>query len=164
MKILESAKKLLNFIPFEGFKRIRSIKPYKPPKSYSEILDRATKIINDKQLFLNDSLSMTWLSKEAGTNRTYLSRAFNEKGVSYRDFITKLRVEAAKSLIEKSVADNSPLSMEDLSLMSGFGSSRALGRHFKERMGITPAVYLKYLTAKKINPLLQSVPNEDSVL
>lgn len=163
MRAPSITKKILNFLWLIGIYESSESRSSKSPKSYSDILERATKVINDRRLYLNDNLSMSWLSKETGTNRTYLSRAFNENGVSYYDFINRLRVNTARSLIEKCAEKNQSLMLEDLSVMCGFGSSRALIRHFKNVTGTTPSGYYKYLVAERATPPPQSDPDEDSV-
>lgn len=133
----------------------------KQTRSYSTILERATKVIYEKRLYLNESISMKGISRETGTNRTYLSRAFNEIGLSYYEYMNKLRVSTAKSIIEKSVSNKKQISIEDLAVMSGFGSSRALVRHFKIETGTTPSSYYKYLSVKDIATPPRSHLDED---
>ena len=88
---------------------------------------------------MNPDLKIWDLSVELNTNRTYLSKLFNEKlNMNFSDFVNKFRVEKAKNVI-----NNSNLCNEEIAYESGFNSLTSFYRAFKKIEKITPAEYRK---------------------
>lgn len=78
------------------------------------------------------------LSRQIGTNRTYLSRYINTTyHVSFRVWIASLRIEEAKRLLMKE-AD-----MEEISDKLGFNNSQTFIRTFTQQESVSPAAYRK---------------------
>lgn len=128
------------------------LKPGSPsggnPGKYSALLSKAISILEEERSFLKDDLTITKLSRVTGTNRTYLSKAFNDSGTSFTEYINKLRVREAKRAIDKIIKTGNRPVISDISEISGFGSLRALNRCFKKAEGVTPAMYIKIEMAK----------------
>jgi AraC-like DNA-binding protein len=73
------------------------------------------------------------------TNRTYLFEALKAvTGMSPTDFVTVIRLEEAKRLLE-----NSTLTIETIASDCGFNIASTFYRQFKEQYRITPAEYRK---------------------
>ena len=66
---------------------------------YDELAYRVDILMLEKKLFLKHNLTLDLLAQEIGTNRTYLSRMFNQKKkMSYLSYLNGLRLDYAISL------------------------------------------------------------------
>lgn len=82
-------------------------------------------LMTKKQVFLQPDLSLTSLSKELGTNRTYLSMLINQQyGVNFNVYINGLRTDFAKDYI----INNPSVNKEELYTIAGFGSLSTMNR------------------------------------
>ena len=98
---------------------------------------RLKRMVEDNRWYLENSISLQELSRRLGTNQSYVSRALNQGlETSYSNFINRLRVEHAKSLI-----DTGEGTLLDIALASGFGSKASFNRAFKLHAGVTPSQY-----------------------
>ena len=90
--------------------------------------------------YVRPGLTIKELSETLYTNRTYLSEYIKTAyGMSFRSWITDLRIEYAKRLL----AENPELSIADISEKSGFMSASHFIRLFKESTGCSPAKWRK---------------------
>ena len=90
--------------------------------------------------YIRPGLTIKELSDKLQTNRTYLSVYIKTKyDMSFRDWITGLRIEYAKRLL----AQNPRLTVADISEKSGFLSPSHFIRMFKENVGCTPVKWKK---------------------
>lgn len=86
--------------------------------------------------YLSPGLTVKELADELHTNRTYLSGYIKSiHGLSFRDWIAKLRIEYAKRLLLRSPE----LTIHDISEKSGFLSPSHFTRIFKEHEECSPA-------------------------
>lgn len=86
-----------------------------------------------------EQLSLEILSKEFGISRFSLSRMFSEKlNVNFPYYVNSKRLEFALELLA-----DSTLSITQIALDAGFGSSRTFFREFREHYGMTPGEYRK---------------------
>lgn len=94
----------------------------------------------DTDGYIRPGLTIKELSDKLQTNRTYLSGYIKTKyEMSFRDWITGLRIEYAKRLL----AQNPRLTVADISEKSGFLSPSHFIRMFKENVGCTPVRWKK---------------------
>ena len=94
----------------------------------------------DTDGYIRPGLTIKELSEKLQTNRTYLSGYIKTKyDMSFRDWITGLRIEYAKRLL----AQNPRLTVADISEKSGFLSPSHFIRMFKENAGCTPVKWKK---------------------
>lgn len=108
----------------------------------SSIRQRLDQIMNEKQLFLTSDLRITALCKELNTNRTYLSQVLNDElHENFNSYVNKHRVNYAISLLKSE--ENKQSSLDQISELSGFGSSVSMLRAFKQTAGKTPSEYRK---------------------
>lgn len=85
-------------------------------------------------------LTLNELSLQLCTNRTYLSEYINTVyHKNFRDWITDLRIGAAKQLM----LQNPELKVQEVSEMSGFLSLSHFSRTFREKEGCSPAKWRK---------------------
>lgn len=89
--------------------------------------------------YSNPDLNVNKLGEVFQITPSYLSRVFKEQnGMSPLDFITKLRINTAKELIE-----DDENTIESIAQKVGFLSSSVFIRSFKKVEGITPGAYKK---------------------
>lgn len=94
----------------------------------------------DTDGYIRPGLTIKELSDKLQTNRTYLSEYIKTKyEMSFRDWITGLRIEYAKRLL----AQNPRLTVADISEKSVFLSPSHFIRMFKENAGCTPVKWKK---------------------
>lgn len=111
------------------------------------IISRSDSVLKKDKLFLDQNLHIGRLAKEVGTNRTYLSRSIKSiKGTSFADYINFQRIAYAKEYLVKNPPD---ITIDDLAIVSGFGSKRNFIRYFKRTEGITPGQYMKGLMVRQ---------------
>ena len=114
-----------------------------PPSYYHEIGMRISECI-EKEGYRKPGISLIELSTLLCTNRTYISTYINTVyNMSFRDWISSLRIEYAKRLMKR----HSDMKMNDISEMSGFASLNHFIRIFKAKEGSSPA---KWREAEKI--------------
>lgn len=80
------------------------------------------------------------LSREIGTNRTYLSNYINETyQTNFNGWINDLRIEEAKQKIMQSPEIN----LSDLAEAVGFADQAHFSKQFKQKEGIPPSIWKK---------------------
>ena len=95
--------------------------------------------------FVRSGLTIKELSDLLYTNRTYLSEFIKTTyAMSFRDWITGLRIEYAKRLLTQ----YPKLTVADISERSGFISPSHFTRLFKENAGCTPVKWRKKTNSK----------------
>ncbi len=112
---------------------------------YDVLFSDIEKVIKDKKLYLRSDISIESISKEIGSNRTYVFRAFSRcSNVSYKKYILDLRLNHAESLLR-----DENLSYTELAEECGFSSYRTFARAIKE-VDANKLKFLKkrYLCAK----------------
>ena len=84
-----------------------------------------------------EELSLESLSKEFGVSRFVLSRIFTEKlHTTFPDYVNSRRLDYARDLLL-----SSDLSVTQIALDAGFGSSRTFFRAFQDTFHTTPGAY-----------------------
>ena len=99
----------------------------------------------EPQLYLQYDLSLTQLATLIGVNRSYLSKHFALQGITYNTYINNLRIRHFVSLCQERVAAHQPLSIQQLSLDSGFRSYSTFNGAFKQVMHTTATEWLRLL-------------------
>ena len=103
---------------------------------HAELMQRLEAMIREKELFRQQGLKITDLAAMAGTNRTYVSNAINQQlGLSFSEYINRLRIEEAKRLIRES---DGKMVMAAVAEESGFAGEATFYRHFRQLEGKTP--------------------------
>lgn len=106
-------------------------------KKYLQQLDW---LMQEEQLFKNPEVKITDIVIELGSNRTYVSQLINEeKGVNFREWINRYRVEYAKELMMD--PEQSHLPMIAIAEMAGFSSRSTFYRVFKNLCGVLPEAF-----------------------
>lgn len=103
---------------------------------HAELMQRLDAMVREKELYKQQGLKITDLAALAGTNRTYVSNAINHcLGLSFSEYINRLRVEEAKRLIRES---DGKMVMVAVAEESGFIGEASFYRHFRQFEGMTP--------------------------
>ena len=99
----------------------------------------------EPQLYLQYDLSLTQLATLIGVNRSYLSKHFALQGITYNAYINDLRIRHFVSLCQERAAAHQPVSVQQLSLDSGFRSYSTFNGAFKQVMHTTATEWLRLL-------------------
>ncbi len=109
---------------------------------HSSLKSRLLCLFEQDMVFKNSELRITDVASLLGSNRTYTSRIVNEDfDTNFCDFVNSYRVDYAKKMILED-KDNK-LSINDISVQSGFSSESSFYRAFKLKMGKSPVQYRK---------------------
>lgn len=104
---------------------------------------RIETLMKEKQFYLIKNLKITDVVKEIGSNRTYVSNYINNTyHCSFSDYINRLRIEHAKTLI---LSSDSETKMSSIANASGYSSESSFYRNFQKIAGITPTEFKKQL-------------------
>ncbi|MCK9305689.1 MAG: helix-turn-helix domain-containing protein [Bacteroidales bacterium] len=105
-----------------------------------ELYERLIIYFDQKKPYLNPNLKIREVALYLYTNKTYLSRVINEKKrQNFSQFTNYYRIEEVQRLFR----ENSNLTIQELSAMSGFGSMATFSIAFRYFMGATPADWCK---------------------
>lgn len=109
------------------------------------LYERIRKLMEDKRPYLDESYETEDLSRQVGTNRTYLAQTLSMfSGWNFCKFINKYRVDYAVDLIKK----DKNMRISEVSTFSGFHSQTTFNSAFKFFMGVTPSEYKRHLWSK----------------
>lgn len=120
-----------------------------PEADFEPVVDtvlhaRISRLFEEQKVFLNPNLKLADIASMMGSNRTYISRFFNdEMGTSFFGYVNKYRVNYAKRLLAES--DDK---LDVIAEKSGFNSRQSFHRVFSSMEGITPERFRK----KMLNP------------
>lgn len=96
-------------------------------------------IINDIQQHYTEDMRLDELADKYHTSPSYLSRVLKQSlGVTFVDYLSRLRVQRAKELLEKT-----DKSVSEIAELSGFVNPSGFTRVFKAHIGISPSQYRK---------------------
>lgn len=109
------------------------------PKSYTEFIERVDNWIKTDG-YVQQGLTIKELSEILYTNRTYLSAYIKTTyKMTFREWITSLRLEYAKNILKK----HPEINIQKLAESSGFLSQSNFIKLFSEKEGCTPAKWKK---------------------
>ncbi|EMS73971.1 response regulator transcription factor [Ruminiclostridium cellobioparum] len=104
------------------------------PRSERKTIEAAKEYIN-KNFF--NSISLESVARHVHMNTNYFSSLFKkETGENFIDYLTKVRVEKAKTLLA-----NPNLKIHEICQIVGYYSTKHFARLFKEMVGMTPSEY-----------------------
>lgn len=94
-------------------------------------------LFEEEKIYLNPKLKLSDVARMVGTNRTYLSRFFNEEnGQTFYDFVNNYRVEHATQLLR-----TSSYTVLEVAEKSGFNSVSTFRRAFVAAHECSPNEY-----------------------
>ncbi|PKP41194.1 MAG: hypothetical protein CVT93_09115 [Bacteroidetes bacterium HGW-Bacteroidetes-10] len=134
-------RKILRFLILAGLLEGKpAVKQSITAMHAEELISRLDRIVVKNQLYTSPDLTIRKLAKEAGTNRTYLSRCIRiVKRVNYCDYINSYRLDHAVKIIESSPSRKPCLA--EISELAGFPNHRSFNRSFVSRYGKTPSEF-----------------------
>ncbi|HHY83876.1 MAG TPA: helix-turn-helix domain-containing protein, partial [Clostridiales bacterium] len=101
-------------------------------------IKKAIEIIKNE--FSNPQLGVEYVAGKVHLNENYFCRLFKKEiGISFVDYVSKLRLEKAQELLKEST-----IKIKDISERVGFSNPHYFGIWFKENTGVTPSQYRKY--------------------
>ncbi|MFB9750615.1 helix-turn-helix domain-containing protein [Paenibacillus hodogayensis] len=101
-----------------------------------EAMDRA---LDYMERHLDQSVTIDELARQAGLSRYHYMRSFKQKhGISAMDYLTGLRINKAKQLM-----DGSPGRLREIARQVGYSDEYYFIRKFKQQVGIPPATFIK---------------------
>lgn len=101
----------------------------------TDIILRAKRFISDN--FSNPELSLKSVADYVGLNEKYFTTKFTQKtGSTFRDYLTKLRVEKAKILLK-----TTDLKIYEICESIGYNNVEHFNRMFKRLTDVSPGVY-----------------------
>ncbi|HHV99663.1 MAG TPA: helix-turn-helix transcriptional regulator [Clostridiaceae bacterium] len=110
---------------------------------FSKAVTDAQKYIEEN--YSNPNLKIDQIAKSVYVGRSYLCVLFKkEMGKTINNFITEIRMNKAKKLIEEG-HDN----VSDISVMVGYADANYFGKCFKKTFGITPGRYIEEISCLK---------------
>ncbi len=110
----------------------------------SQCCEKVLKFLCDEKRYLNPIYSLWELSREIGISARQISNSINKVlGQNFFELLNRLRVEEAQSILINSVQHSRYICIEDIYVMSGFGSRSAFYMSFKKYTGFTPRQYMK---------------------
>ena len=129
---------------------IQKKKPLEPESligsEYAEYKINLEKLLKEKHIYLDATLSLRSLSKQLGVHPNKLSWFLNEHfNKNFNEYINTFRIEAFKNKALDSANEN--ITLLGLAYDSGFNSKTVFNTFFKKSVGLSPREWLK--SAKK---------------
>ena len=111
----------------------------KTENNTTAVPDPITDILRYIKRYHSQRITLDDICKHFGCSRSYVSHLFKKSvGKGFREYLTELRIEDAKSLLEYS-----NLTVTEIALSVGFGDSTYFSNVFKNKIGISPSAYRK---------------------
>ena len=107
------------------------------PHPWSQSLEH---LMNEKEVFTNKNLRLSHLASLLNTTDRELSLYIHESlGVSFTEYINRLRVEKVKRLIHE--GEQEKYTLLGIAEKAGFSSKSSFNEVFKKVTGLTPTQY-----------------------
>ena len=117
-----------------------------PGLDRSEGSDKAVEVaLQYLKAHYNEELSLERVASVVFLNPIYFSQLFKQKtGQGYKDYVTGLRVEQAKELLQQQ-----GLKLADIAERIGYGDVRHFTQVFRKKMNVTPTEYRQQFLAER---------------
>ena len=104
---------------------------------------RLNELMKDENNYTDPNVTRKTLATKLGTNEKYLHDTMKKYlDLSFSEYINLLRLDYAREMIIKHLNE---LSLEDIAIMSGFGTRQTFHRLFRDRYGLSPSEFSKLL-------------------
>lgn len=111
--------------------------------NYAGLRECILNLFEKERIYLNPQLRLSDVAAMANSNRTYVSRFFNDNhGKTFYEFVNEYRVKHAKTLLKTS-GDK----LDVIAEQSGFSSRQSFHRVFSKMTGQTPEQYRASITS-----------------
>jgi AraC-like DNA-binding protein len=124
------------------FASVSKKKSHKHPEEQKELGERIKKMMEEDEIFIDPSLSLSLLAKKLSTPPYIISKCVNSVfHKSFPELLICYRIEKSKQLLLSSM--NNTYSVEGIAYESGFNTLSAFYKAFKRINGMTPAQFRK---------------------
>ncbi len=108
-----------------------------PDDNTAKLKELIIDLFENQRVYLNPQLKLSDVASMVNSNRTYVSRFFNDyHGKTFFEYVNEYRVRYAKTLLKTSVKK-----IEEIAELSGFSSRQSFHRIFNKIAGYTPEQY-----------------------
>jgi AraC family transcriptional regulator len=136
-------------------------------KTLQDYQERLNRVLHYIEKNIEQSLSLDEVAEEAGFSQYHFHRLFSAYlGESLHGYVRRLRLERAGKMLK-----DTPLSVTEIALRSGYENPASFTKAFKQRFGINPKAFRKegraYGVAKKVfqaardaspHPFIETMP------
>lgn len=120
-----------------------SVRTTVPTERMVACCKRVVHYLKTEKRYTQPSYSLWELAHETGMTAKLISTSINGyMEQNFFELVNRMRVEEAKSLLQKNSKSERKVSLEEIGLQSGFNSRGAFFSRFKEYEGITPRKYM----------------------
>jgi AraC-type DNA-binding domain-containing proteins len=104
---------------------------------------RLKKLMEDEKNYTDPNVTRKTLATKLGTNEKYLHETITKHlDLSFTEYINLLRLDYAREMICQSINE---LALEDIAMLSGFGTRQTFHRLFRDRYGLSPSEFSSLL-------------------
>ena len=104
---------------------------------------RLKELMKDEKNYTDPDVTRKTLASKLGTNEKYLHETITKHlDLSFTEYINLLRLDYAREMICQRFNE---LSIEDIAMMSGFGTRQTFHRLFRDRYGLSPSEFSSLL-------------------
>ena len=104
---------------------------------------RLKELMKDEKNYTDHNASRKSLASKLGTNEKYLHETIKKHlDLSFTEYINLLRLDYSREMICQRFDE---LSLEDIAMMSGFGTRQTFHRLFRDRYGLSPSEFSSLL-------------------
>ena len=100
-------------------------------------------LMKDEKNYIDPNVTRKGVATKLGTNERYLYETITKHlGLSFAEYINLLRLDYAREKMSQYLNE---LSLEDIAIMSGFGTRQTFHRLFRDRYGLSPSEFSNML-------------------
>jgi Transcriptional regulator containing an amidase domain and an AraC-type DNA-binding HTH domain len=100
-------------------------------------------LMKDEKNYIDPNVTRKGIATKLGTNERYLYESITKHlGLSFAEYINLLRLDYAREKMSQYLNE---LSLEDIAIMSGFGTRQTFHRLFRDRYGLSPSEFSNML-------------------
>ena len=104
-----------------------------------QLFEKIDRSVVTQRLYLNSELNLAELSRQVGSNETYVSSAINSvMGINFSTYINRYRIREAKQLL---LDPRYASQWNEIYAACGFNSRSSFYRIFKQEVGLSPSEY-----------------------
>lgn len=118
-------------------------------KAEAIAIARVRSYMEEKEPYLDPSLTIRSLARRLGMGQRELSKLINQQmGVHFFDYVNRYRVEKAKAMLNDPAKHE--MSMLEIAFEAGFNTKSSYNAAFRKHLGSTPTGYQKSSLAQKM--------------
>lgn len=106
--------------------------------------------LEKEKQYLRSDLHLNTVSRELGTNRSYLSKSINAQGTRFTELVNRYRVQEVLSIFEDEEDIRNSFTLQEIASEAGFHTKSVFFDAFRKETGMTPNQFKEYLKYSKI--------------